>query len=479
MAGIVHLDWREYVAVVPETTYGVPATTIGATAFVLPMELASPELTFEQENIPHPDVTGSRWRTGNLQGQASSTGRLSVLLRGSGTPGAVPYTGLHDLLRYTHFADPNAQGSESTSGVGTQSTFIVAAPGTWAAGRFACVGQAGADPRLVMATGTSGGGPTTVTFWPPVPVAIGSGFEVGQTQTYAEQELRTRSLTLWRGRKGASDGEFVGVDGLPGWVPGDLTLTWDRERAYIVAAVEGAGSGQALRAGRTTLGAAIVDGVTTTITLTELGEVTPDSLIKVDSEHIEIVTKSADTGTGTCTVTRGVNGTAGAAHSNGATVYPALSDAPAITTSPVARAIRCRVTVGTVSGQIDVEATRVTVRVTDPIEVHHDAGPGNVRYGNTFTTGRHEDGAPTLEIEGYLTTANHALGLRGIFGLSTRALIQWDTARGQIFGVYAQDFYLDPAMQSVSGDGPVKVTLRGRLRSTTSTAIAPVVLGVA
>lgn len=77
-----------------------------------------------------------------------------------------------------------------------------------------------------------------------------------------------------------------------------------------------------------TLGAAIADGSTTTITVNDLSKytaggaaVTSWSILKIESEQMFVTARSGSSGAGTLTVVRGIRGSTAAAHANSTAIF--------------------------------------------------------------------------------------------------------------------------------------------------------------
>lgn len=123
----------------------------------------------------------------------------------------------------------------------------------------------------------------------------------------------SQGIALPYGQRLATPDDYlrIAINYFPNRVP---LITRLSRRPVGAMAVKLVGCDYRPRAG--TLGGAVADGSTTTITLTDATFVLLGDILKIESEYVE-VTADPNTTNNQITVRRGVSGTTGAAHSNG------------------------------------------------------------------------------------------------------------------------------------------------------------------
>lgn len=444
------------VALTSETTYGVAVDPSGANFFHV---ADGSVLNATRTNAAIPDKTGtSRSRQGAIPGFPMADGVFNVITRTSGVAGTVP--NIDGLLQNTFFTDSVDNGADSVQASPSPSTtsYKIGTASNITAGTIAVVTSANftevntAEARYVT---NNAAGVITVT--PAMSAAPASTDVVSATNTYKLQAARDGSLTFW---SYVDSGDKVSMlsKAMPGFVPNTLGITWEHGgEGYLSMSFTGEGSGEYIFTGRTTLGAAIADASVTTITLSELGVVSVGSRILVEAEAMKVLSKSADTGSGTVTVERDYDGTTADAHADALPVRP-YRVTPSLTSQTPLPSIYCDVFVG--SGSTQFPATRVSITLNDNITILRDSS-STEGQGTDYSAGMR---TIEVEIEGFLRDSSQVDAFLGNMGLGTNVLIQWGRTAGKIVCVNMPNCVMQGTPIPADGDGPVTITLQGEAR---------------
>jgi hypothetical protein len=443
------------------------AVALESTAFTLDDPSASEffhsaeglALDFSQENNPIPDMTGTtRSRQGEIPGFPSVSVELPLVVRVSGTAGTVP--SVDPLLEGSFWTADTANTADAVAASPSPSTttYTIGTASNVTAKTFVVVKSSNFSPAnkpegRFCTTNSSG----ALTVTPPHSAAPVASSVISATNTYALRAGRSDALSVWRYIHDTANTAFIS-EAVPGWVPSNMVIEWANEGdGYLNFNFSGEAAGSYIYTSKTTLGAGIGNTTDTTITISDLGAISVGSRIVVDSECMIVTSKSALSGSGTVTVTRGANSTTAATHSNGATVSP-YEPTPSRTSQTPIPAIYCDVFIGPFATKIP--ATRITCTIEDNITLIRSAA-GQEGEATDYAPGMRDI---TLEIEVWLTSETVNTLWKAKEGDGVQVFVQWGDTVGKLVMLYAPNWVLQGTPIETSGDAPIAVTLRGSCR---------------
>jgi len=447
------VGWRITTALAKETTYGTELFPTG-TKFLHAMD--GDTMTAEQGNIAEPDFANVPDRIGAIRGIRSLAADLRYIVRPSGTQGTKP--DIDEVLTGSLFptVTTNTADAVQASPAPTTTAYAILTAGNVTAKTFVVTDGTGySEPELRFCTANSSG---TLTVTPAHSAAPTAADVVDATNTWA-MGARTVGLTYYLWASNDADTQ-VYSEGAIGWFPERWTLDWSSDAdGLLTMSWSGPGNGNHVTTGTDALDGAINSSVTT-VGVDELRNFSVGSKILINSEAMEVTAKSADSGAGNLTVTRGFDSTVAASHSDNDPIYPYRGTVTLTAGDPIS-ANYCTVIIGT--GSTEFEATSVSISIGQAVGQQRDATQDDLVA--RMTAGR-IDG--TCEITGWVTDGNTAEFLRGRDLESVAVFVQWGNTLGKLFAAYMPQVYFKIVPMSQDGEEGLSVVMSGDIRGTSA-----------